>query len=202
MKLKGIFVLLAFFLLAPAFLRAQSVTTPNVSDQKAEIGFFYSGVNLKGFGETISGVGGRFGYNLNKYVAIDTEFGFYPEQKFGNNQSGQKVQAFAGVKVGKRSGRVGVFAKARPGVMFIGELTTGLSCNSTSSGQVCRPRHSNFAADLGGVLEVYPSPRTIIRFDAGDTIVRLKSQAGISSTTTVNSTTNNFQFSVGFGYRF
>lgn len=193
------------FLFAPAIVHAQAAASaPNVVDKRAEIGFFYTGVNLKGFGETVNGLGGRFGYNLNKNFAIDSEFSFFPETHLGNNQIGQKTQALIGIKAGTRSGRFGVFAKARPGAMFIGEVTSGLNCSSSSSGQICHPSHSNFALDVGGVVEVYPTARSIIRFDAGDTIVRIRSTGGIFplNGTVMQNTTNNFQFSIGFGYRF
>jgi len=32
-------------------------------------------------------------------------------------------------------------------------------------------RQTNFALDLGGVLEFYPSKRIVVRFDGGDTII-------------------------------
>jgi hypothetical protein len=168
------------------------------------VGAFYTGINLKGFGETINGLGGRFGYNINKYLGVDAEASFMPETHLGNNQLGQKVQGFIGVKAGMRSRYVGVYAKARPGVMFIGEVTSGFNCSGTGFGTICRPSHNNFALDAGGVIEVYPSSRMIMRFDAGDTIVRIhNATAGILSTPeTTSDTTHNFQFSLGFGYRF
>ena len=88
--------------------------------------------------------------------------------------------------------------------MFIGEVTSGFNCNSTGFGRTCRPSHNNFALDAGGVLELYPSSRTIVRFDAGDTIVRIRNATAgvIGNPTTTTDTTHNFQFSVGFGYRF
>jgi hypothetical protein len=88
--------------------------------------------------------------------------------------------------------------------MFIGEVTSGFNCSSNSLGRSCRPSHNNFALDAGGVLELYPSARTIIRFDAGDTIVRIRNAtAGIlAGPTATSDITHNFQFSVGFGYRF
>jgi hypothetical protein len=192
-------------LLAPAAARAQTDDAPDVEAHRAEVGAFYTGVNLEGFGETINGLGGRFGYNFNRHLALDTEFSFFPETHLGNRQFGQKTQAFAGVKAGTRTKYVGVFAKARPGVMFIGEVTSGFNCNSTSFGQTCRPSHNNFALDAGGVLELYPSARTIVRLDAGDTIVRIRSATGsflLGTPAGTTDTTHNFQFSVGFGYRF
>jgi len=203
---KRIFFTLIFttLLLAPAAVRAQAGGAPDVDAHKAEVGVLYTGVNLEGFGETINGLGGRFGYNFNKNLALDTEFSFFPETHLGNSQFGQKTQAFAGVRAGARSRYVGAFVKARPGVMFIGEVTSGFNCSSSGLGQTCHPSHNNFAFDAGGVLEFYPSSRAIVRLDAGDTIVRIRNATAgvIGSPVTTSDTTHNFQFSVGFGYRF
>jgi hypothetical protein len=51
-----------------------------------------------------------------------------------------------------------------------------------------------FAADLGGVLEYYPSRHTTIRIDLGDTILFYGG--------TALGTVHNFQPAIGFGYRF
>ena len=195
---------LTLIIFSPAAARAQGDGAPDVDAHRAEVGVLYTGVNLEGFGETVNGLGGRFGYNFNKNLALDAEFSFFPETHLGNRQFGQKTQAFAGVRAGARSRYVGLFAKARPGVMFIGEVTSGFNCNSTSFGQTCRPSHNNLALDVGGVLELYPSQRAIVRLDAGDTIVRIRNAtAGVIGSPVVTSdTTHNFQFSVGFGYRF
>lgn len=202
---RTLFTLLFIILVMPAAARAQAGSAPDVGEHRVEVGAFYTGVNLEGFGETVGGLGGRFGYNFDKHFALDTEFSFFPEAHLGNRQAGQKTQAFAGVRAGARKGRVGLFAKVRPGVMFIGEVTSGLNCSGTSFGRTCRPSHNNLALDAGGVLELYPSARAVVRLDAGDTIVRLRSTTGglVFGNPTVNTdTTHNFQFSVGFGYRF
>jgi hypothetical protein len=201
---KIFFAVLTLIIFSPAAARAQGGGAPDVDTHRAEVGVFYTGVNLEGFGEAVNGLGGRFGYNFNRNLALDAEFSFFPETHLGNRQFGQKTQAFAGVRAGARSRYVGLFAKARPGVMFIGEVTSGFNCNGTSFGRTCRPSHNNLALDAGGVLELYPSPRAIIRLDAGDTIVRIRNAtAGVIGSPAVTSdTTHNFQFSVGFGYRF
>lgn len=196
--------LMAVALLGCGAAHAQTDAGPDVDVHRAEVGAFYTGVNLEGFGETVNGLGGRFGYNFNQHLALDTEFSFFPETHLGNSQFGQKTQAFAGVRAGARSKRVGLFAKLRPGVMFIGEVTSGFNCSSNGLGRTCRPSHNNLALDAGGVLELYPSSRAIVRLDAGDTIVRIRSTTRglLGSSTAVSDTTHNFQFSVGFGYRF
>jgi hypothetical protein len=195
---------LTLLIFSPAAARAQDGGAPDVDTHRAEVGVLYTGVKLEGFVETVKGLGGRFGYNFNKNLALDAEFSFFPEAHLGNRQTGQKTQAFAGVRAGARSRYVGLFAKARPGVMFIGEVTSGFDCDGTSFGRTCRPSHNNLAFDVGGVLELYPSQRAIVRLDAGDTIVRIRNATAgvIGGGTATSDTTHNFQFSVGFGYRF
>ena len=62
--------------------------------------------------------------------------------------------------------------------------------------------------DFGGVLELYPSRRTLIRFDAGDTVIKYGSRSieGFSISHSIVTfppeTRHNFQFSTGFGLRF
>ena len=198
---------LTLIILSPAAGLAQTGAAPDVGTHRFEAGAFYTGVNLEGFGETINGLGGRVGYNFNRHLALDAEFSFFPETHLGNRQAGQKAQGFAGVRAGARSRHVGLFAKVRPGVMFIGEVTSGFNCSRTGFGQVCRPSHNNFALDVGGVLELYPSSRTIVRLDAGDAVVRIREATAGSFLSGVpggssSDTTHSFQFSVGFGYRF
>ena len=109
----------------------------------------------------------------------------------------------------------GLFAKVRPGAIFIGEITSGFDCNRTSSGSVCRPNHHHFALDAGA--EFYPSRRSIIRLDAGDTVIRMGAHrvpivintdpvsgapAQVVVVTAPSETTHNFQGSIGFAYRF
>jgi len=204
MRYRIFLTLLAMLFVASSAAHAQTGAGPDVDGHRAEVGAFYTGVNLEGFGETVNGLGGRFGYNFNRHLALDAEFSFFPETHLGNRQTGQKTQGFAGIRAGARSNRVGLFAKLRPGVMFIGEVTSGFNCSSNSLGQTCRPSHNNLALDAGGVLELYPSSRAIIRLDAGDPIVRIRNTTRglLGSSTAVSDTTHNFQFSVGFGYRF
>jgi hypothetical protein len=169
-----------------------TVTTPTVGTFNAE-----------GFDVTTFGVGGRVGYNVNRYVAVEAEFNYFPEKNFNEVAQDRREQFFAGVRVGKRWEKAGVFAKLRPGVMHFDEIPFQTVCSATS----CRERGENtLALDAGAVVEYYPTARTILRFDAGDTIVHFK-EAGPTafSTSTVftpRQTTHNFQASVGFGFRF
>jgi hypothetical protein len=200
MKRKNFIALVAVVLLASAGARAQSV----LDDHKFEIGGQYTAIGLEDF-DVINGVGGRLGYNFNKHFALDAEANFFPETKLGNDQIGQKAQGFVGVKAGGRTKYAGLFGKLRPGVMSIGEITSGFDCNSTSFGSVCRVNHSQFALDAGAVAEFYPSRRTIIRLDVGDTMVNIRRASRSllgQNTQTSSDFTHNLQISLGFSYRF
>jgi len=132
------------------------------------------------------------------------------------------VQGLFGAKVGSRWKKIGVFGKARPGFLYLSkgdfEPRAGVACITIFPPPAeCfeAKGKTGFAFDIGGVLEVYPSPRTILRFDVGDTIVHLgERQVAVSAVPPFSTipggviisrpaeTTHNVQASVGFGFRF
>jgi hypothetical protein len=188
-----------------------------LDDRKMEVGAVFTSITLTDFRDrtrptfetgdsTVRGLGARFAYNINDNFAIDAEGSFFPEAHFGNDEIGQKMQGFIGLKAGVRQKRVGIFAKARPGVMWFGEFPSRGSCVGTSFGRTCGVSHEkDFAMDLGAVLEFYPASRVIVRVDAGDTIIRYSEQVRGSLTGPVlvpAATKNNFQISFGVGWRF
>jgi hypothetical protein len=170
--------------------------------------------------QTEPGVGARVGYSFNRYLAVEGEVNFFPRERELRDlefNGGRKLQGLFGVKVGRRYERVGLFAKARPGFVHFAEgdlkprpnvgciavFPPPLSCFEPES-------RTDFAFDVGGVLELYPSSRTVVRLDAGDTILRTAAHRvplgvatfGGRSVAAPAATTHNFQGSVGFGFRF
>lgn len=160
------------------------------------------------------GFGPRIGYNATSYLTLEAEMNFFPRDR--DLEGGRKVQAVFGAKAGKRFERAGIFAKARPGFVrfsrgdFIGSplgicpaiFPLPIGCFQPVS-------KTNFAFDIGGVAELYPSTNTIIRLDAGDTIIRFadrrvaaNSNSGLGVLQLAAETKHNLQLSVGFGYRF
>jgi hypothetical protein len=164
------------------------------------------------------GFGGRFGYNFSKYFALEAEVNFFPRDR--DVEGGRKVQGLFGAKAGKRFEKVGVFAKARPGFIRYerGDYVQFGGCPTVFPPPIgCfRPvAKNNLALDLGGVLEFYPSKNTLIRFDAGDTIIRFGRRnvavfqaspifgpSGLVVFPVAAETKHNFQTSAGFGFRF
>ena len=160
-----------------------------------------------------AGFGGRFGYNANQYLAVEAEFNYMPRRNINEVHQSRRAQVFAGVRAGRRWEKVGLFAKARPGAMHFDEYGTRGPCTATlGSGDCFDDARTFFAVDVGGVFEYYPTPRTIFRVDAGDTIIRLRDSGPIifppvgtspsSSIFTRRETTHNFQLTFGLGFRF
>jgi hypothetical protein len=183
---------------------------------KFEIGVQYSSlsINLPGFGGTehAPGVGARVTYNLNDYFAVEAEGNIFPSVSQSDYTTGGDLQqAQFGVKAGKRWKRFGLFAKARPGFVSFGDTLTPVQVES-GGGTVFRfdrERKTHFSMDVGGVLEFYPSRRMLVRFDAGDTIIRYGEHAELQSSfpgptvigPAASQTMHNFQFTAGVGFR-
>ena len=142
------------------------------------------------------GIGGRFSYNVTDLLAVDTEVTYFSTAEVDLN----RTQGLFGVKAGRRFGgpSVGVFAKVRPGFMrFHGERRPGVTIDGTTK----------FALDLGGVIELYPSARILVRIDVGDTVIfyndetvrKLSLPGGPPQQL---GTSHNLQTSIGIGFRF
>lgn len=166
------------------------------------------------FPRTEVGIVGRFSYNLKRYLALEAELNFFPRdfRKFTTNfTGGRMVEGLFGVKAGIRRKRFGVFGKFRPGFQSSGGATVARFPNGNGPDPrdpfgFERIRATQFALDVGGVFEFYPTRRTLVRFDAGDTIVRYPNvefilfPQGIPVLETVYS--HKPQFSAGVGFRF
>lgn len=148
------------------------------------------------------GVGGRFTYNVNDHLAVETEVNFFLNENRGYTSrrvGGKPVQALFGVKAGRRFGRAGVFAKARPGVISFGDTID--FAVGVGSGPLTRTTHFNL--DVGGVFEVYPSRGVVLRVDAGDTIIRYGEDRPAGALSAFEGDTrHNFQIKAGVGFRF
>lgn len=195
-----LFARLSAALLFGAALLAAEPTRAQTDDlPRFEVGAHLGSIDMReSIGEKPLGVGGRFSYNFHEYAAFDAELNYFstPEVTL------ERTQGLFGIKVGKRFGgdnpKVGVFFKVRPGYMrFLGAREPGSSVNGTTK----------FALDVGGVVEFYPSKRTVVRFDAGNTSIfyngetdRIFSLPGAPQQRL--GTHHGLQSSIGVGFRF
>jgi hypothetical protein len=163
------------------------------------------------------GIGGRITYNFTDRLAIDAEGNYFPSGSTrGFEPGGNVLQGQIGIKAGKRWDKFGIFAKIRPGfVSFDGTFVAKRAGTRVVFGRVVNlydfdiTRTTHPSMDLGGVVEVYPSPRVIVRFDAGDTIIRHRAHDELNFSRPVGEeffhapaqTSHNFQFTAGVSFR-
>jgi len=213
-----LFATTLLFLFASSKAQAQADAPP-----KFEVGAQFSSLSINdGFrARTEPGFGGRFTFNLTDNFALEAEGNIFPhnERSDAFRTGGRAVEGLFGVKIGKRYQKFGFFGKARPGFISFSQGFTeftvvGQTGNPFTDIAVRVKRLTHFAADIGGVLEFYPTRHLVTRFDIGDTIIRL-GQTTITTLTTTpggtfaplpltfpTDTTHNFQFSAGVGFRF
>jgi outer membrane protein with beta-barrel domain len=217
---------IAFRFLDPEPSDEAGVSQPSSGERKFEVGAQFSSLGVRIFDYSLNpatpntpiffgtrtqfGLGGRFTYNFLRSVAAEVQTDFYPGKTdafAGRSAGGRILQVQAGAKVGKRFEKWGLFGKVRPGAVSFSEtfLFDGFSSNPPFH----IGRRTYFSLDAGGVLEFYPSPRIVARFDGGDTMIRYGgAELGIFFIPAVNSPPapfefhHNFQFSAGVGFRF
>ena len=178
----------ALLLVVPAQNAQAQSETPRV-----EFGVHYSRLSLRNFDATDHGVGTRLTVNISDSLAVEGEFNFFPRGRdnlavpTGFSGVSQRSQGLFGVKYGMRSEKAGIFGKIRPGFMHFGENTLDIPFAPPI------PTSTEFALDVGGVFEVYPTRRVAFRVDVGDTIIRF---GGLGFTS------HNLQISTGIALRF
>jgi outer membrane scaffolding protein for murein synthesis (MipA/OmpV family) len=182
------------FVLAAAALvtivSAQNAQAQSRSETpKIEIGGHYTLLRFSDFDQSDSGVGSRITYNASDNFSLETEFNFFPERRvnFANLTSGdsRRMQGLFGAKYGVRTEKFGIFGKIRPGFIRFGEGEVIPGSAATE-----------FALDIGGVVELYPTRPVALRFDIGNTLVRFGSLGGDGFTS------NNLQITTGVAFRF
>jgi len=214
--MKSFFVLVAVvvcLLLNPAGARAQSQAAKD-DPPRLEVGVHFSALTLtpSDFYRTEVGFGGRFTANLNDHVALEAETTFFPNSgRSGERRAtGRAVQGLFGVKAGRRWEKFGLFAKARPGFVSFsrGRLVADPAQSASPFIVLDEERATHFAADVGGVLELYVTRRWMARFDVGDTMIRYGEQnvsvPGLPPTFFLlpKELRHNLQVSAGIGLRF
>lgn len=215
--MNGTRILIALIFLLPLQVLAQTQELP-----KFEVAGEFTTLEREGFGQrrTEPGIGGRFTYNLNEMFSLEAAGYFFPKRCFQCRNGGTITEGLAGVKVGKRFEKWGIFAKARPGAISFSQGTFDIR-------QTIPPpegpfpfffelhRLTTFAMDVGGVVEFYPSKRIVTRFDVGNTVVHFRRRnagtvlfdpvTGIATVVPITipaRTSHTFQFMTSVGFRF
>jgi hypothetical protein len=84
---------------------------------------------------------------------------------------GRAFEALTGVKMGIRRDHMGYFGEVRGGTITFGETEKQIVEPTPGFLDFYRGMFTNPVLNAGGVLEVYPSRHTILRFDAGSATI-------------------------------
>jgi hypothetical protein len=145
-----------------------------------------------------------------RFLATEAETNIYPSTLAagsGSAFSRRRIEGLFGVTVGPTLGRVRPIAKFRPGFVWVEKAPGALACPAIyppilscalAGGKMV------LATDVGGGIEVFPSPRTIFRFDLGDRMMAYPGPAIDASSHTHVSTfyEHELRFNAGAGVRF
>ena len=169
-------------------------TKPNDELPKVEVGLEFTTI-VSGNGDAHPGAGARLTYNLNRHFAIEGAAYFSGNCQYcGDGLNGFITQGMAGIKAGQRFKKVGLFFKVRPGVMNLSQGDFDLVPTGSSKGFLVGPfdelpyrvvtrSRTDFAVDVGPVVEIYLQKKFFLRFDTGLQLQKVGSR-----------TFHNFQF--------
>jgi len=149
-------------------LPASSASLAQDNYTRFEFGAQYSFVRLTSshLGATnYSGFGGRFDWNLNRRLALESQIDFFPEYLIPLHtiQGGQTLQAAFGIRAKVvQTRRLSVFGLVRPGFFH---FTDVLYSNPNSSTGFSTQPQTHFTMNIGGGIEYYLSPRWVLRAD-------------------------------------
>jgi len=108
-------------------------------------------------------------WNFSKYWSWDTTALYF--ERHNNNTSyqdgGNPFEGFSGFKYGIRRDRVGIFGKVRGGPVIFSRTESAFLQTQTSV-TVGFSKFVDYGLDTGGVVEVYPYRRLILRAEAGE----------------------------------
>ncbi len=170
---------------------------------RCEVGAYFTSLHLPDIQEWPGGFGGRFGYNLFEYVALEGEFNYFPAHSPKTIGSGPSFppqsavewfgesQALFGIKSGIRIDRFGFFGKAKPGFIHMTDRQNLQLLNNQN--------RTRFALELGGVFEYYLSRSIVLRVDMGETMVDFGGYKPIGD---YQPRTHNWGFQAGGGLVF
>ena len=178
------------------------------TSDRFELGVQVSSATSSQFDATDVGLGGRFAWHPVEPVGIESEINLYPAD-FPDQRpfSRGRVEGLFGVTVGPLFGRLRPFARLRSGFLNIREapqpfpciliFPPPLSC-ALASGRTL------VAFDIGGGVEVFATPKTFVRIDAGDRVLKYPGPVFARNFTRRDDAffSHDFRFAAGAGLRF
>jgi len=176
-------------------------------DRRGDISASVSLRSLHEFDETEAGLGARLSYRLNRWVGIDGEVGYFPADIGTPAFSRSRLEGLAGLRVGPRLGRTGVFLGLRGGAVRFSEAPEPFPCilifppplNCAIAGGDTLP-----SVQLTAGFEAYPSDRLVVRVEAGDQLLRYPGPAFTPDREVIDDGlwSHNFKATASVGWRF
>ena len=173
-----------------------------------EIGGQIAATTLRQFEGSDVGLGARVGWRPVRMLGVEAEINIYPSD-FPDRVAftHARIEGLFGVTVGPRFGRMSVFGRLRPGFVIFGDAPRPIACIAIFPPPLsCKLAAGDtlFAVDVGGGVDVSLTPRTFVRVDAGDRIVRYPGPT-FDVNRTVRSAAffaHDFRVAAGAGLRF
>jgi hypothetical protein len=154
---------------------SSALAQPN-EDRRLEVGAQLAVNDLVELETTDLGFGGRFGFRATPLFTFEGELNLFPSDIPDEVPvTSSRLEGLFGVKIGPRFDRFSVFGKVRPGFVRFGEASEPIACIAIfppplscllAAGQTV------FALDLGGGVELYPTERSLLRFDVSDLVLQ------------------------------
>lgn len=179
---------------APAFAQTRSPSSAFV------VGGQFSSTRLSNGYPSDTGFGARATYSAIRPLGLEVQVDFFPRFDGNVMAGGRKVQALFGGRIGSRWHSIGFFGKVRPGFVRYGEgqWKAGIACIAIYPPPAgCVDPQTRFAFDVGGIVEVYPWSRGVVRLDIGALFTRSNGE----SVPHPNTTTRVLQISTGVAWR-
>jgi hypothetical protein len=176
---------------------------------RMEAGVHFTSLHLPAIDEWPGGFGGRFGYNLSQWIAVEGEFNYFPVKKpqkvslgaLGSFASQNDVpghfgesEALFGVKAGLHADKFGIFGKIKPGLIHLTDRQNMQNLKDQS--------RFRFALEIGGALEFYLSRSIAFRIDMGETLINFGGYKQIGNFPPQDTHNQGFQAGAGFVFRF
>jgi hypothetical protein len=160
------------------------------------------------FDATDVGFGARLSWLPAGWVGVEAEVNGYPGDFPGQRPfSSGRVEGLFGTTVGGRFGAVRPFGRLRPGFVSFREASEPFACILIFPPPLACTLASGatlFALDIGGGVEVQATPRTFLRVDAGDLLLKYPGTVldtnGMARQGSFFS--SNFRFAAGAGWKF
>jgi histidine triad (HIT) family protein len=199
-KLRAVLAALALLWAVPALAQPAA---------RLEAAVHVAAASMPQFEGSDFGIGGRLAWHADDLLTVEGELTVFPGEYPGSAVpfSRRRVEGLFGLTAGFRVGALRPFAKFRAGFLDVQAAAQPVACilifppplSCTLAGGRTLP-----ALDIGGGVEVDVTPRTFIRVEAGDRLLKYPGpaidRAGVRQDEAFYG--HGFRFSAGAGLRF